>query len=212
MKQVSLAMKVEKYKITGMSCAACQANITRCVQKLAGVQDVDVSLLSNQMRVCYDEEKLQAAEIVEAVQGIGYGAAPLVQAETERGGFRSEWQQRQEQAEELAQFIDRTVTMAQTNAAAAALEVEGVSSLAANLGSDIAELLGKKNLAKGVRVKTEDDKVEVELSVLMGYGHTIPEIGKAIQEGVKSAIESMTGLEVSAVNVNVGGITFPPKE
>ena len=97
-------------------------------------------------------------------------------------------------------------------AAAAALEVEGVSSLAANLGSDIAELLGKKNLAKGVRVKLEDDKVVVELSVLIAYGHTIPDMGKAVQEGVKSAIESMAGLEVSAANVNVGGITFPPKE
>ena len=97
-------------------------------------------------------------------------------------------------------------------AAAAALEVEGVSSLAANLGSDIAELLGKKNLAKGVRVKMEEDKVEVELSVLMGYGHTIPEMGKAVQEGVKTAIESMTGVEVASVNVNVGGITFPTKE
>lgn len=96
--------------------------------------------------------------------------------------------------------------------AAAALEVEGVSSLAANLGSDIAELLGKKNLAKGVRVKMEDDKVVVELSVLMSYGHTIPEMCKAVQEGVKNAIESMTGLEVSAVNVNVGGVTFPPKK
>ena len=96
--------------------------------------------------------------------------------------------------------------------AAAALEVEGVSGLAANLGSDIAELLGKKNLAKGVRVKMEEDKVEVELSVLMGYGHTIPEMGKAVQEGVKNAIESMTGLEVASVNVNVGGITFPTKE
>ena len=95
--------------------------------------------------------------------------------------------------------------------AAAALEVDGVSSLAANLGSDIAKLLGKKNLAKGVRVKMEDDKVEVELSILMAYGHTIPEIGKAVQDGVKSAIESMTGLEVSAVNVNVAGISFPPK-
>lgn len=97
-------------------------------------------------------------------------------------------------------------------AAAAALEVEGVSSLAANLGSDIAELLGKKNLAKGVRVKMEEDKVEVELSVLMAYGYTIPEMGKSIQEGVKNAIESMTGLEVASVNVNVGGITFPTKE
>ena len=93
--------------------------------------------------------------------------------------------------------------------AAAALEVDGVSSLAANLGSDIAELLGKKNLAKGVRVRMEDDKVVVELSVLMTYGHTIPEMCKAVQEGVKNAVESMTGLEVSAVNVNVGGITFP---
>ena len=95
--------------------------------------------------------------------------------------------------------------------AAAALDVEGVSGLAANLGSDIAELLGKKNLAKGVHVRMEDDKVEVELSVLMGYGHTIPEIGRAIQDGVKSAIESMTGLEVSVINVSVAGITFPPK-
>ena len=72
--------------------------------------------------------------------------------------------------------------------AAAALDVEGVSGLAANLGSDIAELLGKKNLAKGVHVRMEDDKVEVELSVLMGYGHTIPEIGRAIQDGVKLSL------------------------
>ncbi len=98
-----------------------------------------------------------------------------------------------------------------TIAAAAALDVEGVSSLSANLGSDIAERLGKKNLAKGVRVKMEDEKVEVELSVLLTYGCTIPEVGKAVQEGVKAAVESMTGLEVAAVNVNVGGITFPPK-
>ena len=95
--------------------------------------------------------------------------------------------------------------------AAAAMEVEGVSSLAANLGRDIADLLGKKSLSKGVRVKMEDNRVEVELSVLMAYGHTIPEIGKAVQENVKSAIESMTGLDVAAINVNVAGVTFPPK-
>jgi len=96
-------------------------------------------------------------------------------------------------------------------AAAAAMEVEGVSSLAANLGRDIADLLGKKNLAKGVRVKMEDDLVEVELSVLMAYGHTIPEIGKAVQENVKAAIESMTGLDVAGINVNVAGVAYPPK-
>lgn len=89
-----------------------------------------------------------------------------------------------------------------TIAAAAALEVEGVSSLAN---------AGKKLMAKDVHVKMEEDKVQVELAVLMTYGATIPEMGRAVQDAVKNAIESMTGLEVSVVNVNVGGIVFPPK-
>ena len=86
--------------------------------------------------------------------------------------------------------------------AAAALEVEGVSSL----GSQ-----GKKNPARAGHIKLEEEKVVVSMSVLMAYGHTIPEMGKAIQEAVKVAIESMTGLEVSAVNVSVGGIVFPER-
>ena len=89
-----------------------------------------------------------------------------------------------------------------TIAAAAALEVEGVGSLTN---------AGKKNLARDVRVKMEDDKVQVDLSILMSYGATIPEMGRAVQDAVKTAIESMSGLEVSAVNVNVAGIIFPPK-
>ena len=96
--------------------------------------------------------------------------------------------------------------------AAAALEVDGVYSLAANLGSDIAELLGKKNLTKGIHIQVEEEQVSVVLSVLMTYGHTIPEVGKAVQEAVKNAIESMSGLGVAAVNISVGGIVFPPKE
>ena len=84
-----------------------------------------------------------------------------------------------------------------------------MSGLAANLGSDIAELLGKKTLAKGVHVQMDEEKVTVDLSVLMAYGNTIPGVGKAVQDAVKNAVESMTGLEIAAVNVNVGGITFP---
>ena len=87
--------------------------------------------------------------------------------------------------------------------AAAALEVEGVSSLTNP---------SKKNAAKGVHVKLEEERVVVAMSVLMTYGHTIPEMGRAVQEAVKNAIESMTGLEVAAVNVSVGGIVFPQKE
>lgn len=87
--------------------------------------------------------------------------------------------------------------------AAAALEVEGVSSLTNP---------SKKNAAKGVHIKLEEEKVVVTMSVLMSYGHTIPEMGKAVQEAVKNAVESMTGLEVAAVNVSVSGIVFPQPE
>ena len=92
--------------------------------------------------------------------------------------------------------------------AAAALEVEGVSALSANLGSDLAELLGKKSLTKGIHIQLEEEKVKVDLSILMKYGHTIPEVGKNVQDGVKNAVESMTGLGVSEVNVTVTGIVF----
>ena len=93
-------MKTEKYNVTGMTCAACQANVTRCVQKLEGVEDVNVSLLANQMTVSYDEEKVHPEEIIAAVQKIGYGAALPQQTEAKESGFRSEWQARKDRAEE----------------------------------------------------------------------------------------------------------------
>ena len=98
-------------------------------------------------------------------------------------------------------------------AAAAALEVEGVSGLSANLGSDIAELLSnKKNLTKGVHIQVEDEQVTVELAVLMSYGHTIPEVGRAVQDAVKSSVESMTGLTVAAAEnrTDAGGRAIGP--
>ena len=65
-------MKTEKFSVTGMTCAACQANVTRCVQKLEGVDNVDVNLLSRQMTVKYDEERISSGSIEAAVTGIGY--------------------------------------------------------------------------------------------------------------------------------------------
>ena len=93
-------MKTEKYNVTGMTCAACQANVTRCVSKLEGVADVNVSLLANQMTVSYDETKIGEEDIVQAVEKIGYGASSLERqtASPSKGGFRSEWQARQDQA------------------------------------------------------------------------------------------------------------------
>ncbi len=94
-------MKTEKYNVTGMTCAACQANVTRCVSKLEGVEEVNVSLLANQMTVSYDETQVSPETIVEAVEKIGYGASSLDKSadnKVEKRGFRVEWQSRQEQA------------------------------------------------------------------------------------------------------------------
>ena len=94
-------------------------------------------------------------------------------------------------------------------AAAAALEVEGVGSLAANLGSDIAELLaGKKNLSKGVRITVTESSVTVDISLLVKYGSSVQATARAVQEGVAAAIENASGFTVEGVNVHVAGVTF----
>lgn len=93
-------MKTEKYNVTGMTCAACQANVTRCVKKLEGVSDVNVSLLANQMTVSYDESKVDAAQIVDAVSKIGYGASSAEQSGSRQNDFRSEWQEREQRAKD----------------------------------------------------------------------------------------------------------------
>lgn len=100
-------MKTEKYSVTGMTCAACQANVTRCVQKLDGVDSVDVSLLANRMTVTYDETKLNPGTIISAVQAIGYGASASGRTESKGGGFREEWQTRQNRAEESRKAMKR---------------------------------------------------------------------------------------------------------
>lgn len=97
-------------------------------------------------------------------------------------------------------------------AAAAALEVEGVSSLAPNLGSDLAELLGKKSLSKGVHITVVEDSVSVEVSILIQYGFTIPAVAGAVQEAVFNAISNTSGLDVTCVNVNVTGVAFDREE
>ena len=94
-------------------------------------------------------------------------------------------------------------------AAAAAMEVEGVGSLAANLGSDIAELLGgKKNLSKGIHIAVEEESIRVDVSLLIKYGYTIIDVAKEVQNAVYSAIENTSGLTVECVNVHVLGVAF----
>ena len=91
-------------------------------------------------------------------------------------------------------------------AAFAVSEVEGVYGLSSSFTADLKEMLGKKNLSKGVKLTIEDEIVTVECFVVISYGYEIPTVASCIQENVTSAVESMTGLKVAAVNVDVCGI------
>ncbi len=100
-------------------------------------------------------------------------------------------------------IADEVVTII---AGLAATEVDGVSSMAGNITNELVSKLGKKNLAKGVKADIIDRCVTVELALNIAYGYAIPEISAKVQEKVKTAIETMTGLEVNAVNVRIASV------
>jgi len=93
-----------------------------------------------------------------------------------------------------------------TIATIAVSEVDGVIGMGGSFAGDIAEKLGKKTLTKGVKITMENDEVILDLNVVMKYGVRIPEIAWNIQENVKKSVESMSGLNVTKVNVRVVGI------
>ena len=88
----------------------------------------------------------------------------------------------------------------------AATEVEGVASMAGNITKELVSKLGMKNLSKGVKVEVTDDSVEVNLSLNIAYGYSIPEVSNRVQERVKAAIENMTGLQVLDVNIRIASV------
>lgn len=95
-------------------------------------------------------------------------------------------------------------------AAAAILETEGVCGLSTNLSTDIAEMLGKKNPAKGIRLTgAKDGALCIECDVVAKFGAPVFELGKTLQDVVKSSVESVTGLTVQQVNVNICGVALP---
>lgn len=88
----------------------------------------------------------------------------------------------------------------------AATEVEGVESMAGNITNELVNKLGMKNLSKGVRVDISDGTAKVCVSLILKYGYAVPQVSAGVQERISSAIENMTGLKVSGVNVKIAGI------
>ena len=103
------------------------------------------------------------------------------------------------------QIADDVVAMI---ASLAATEVDGVSAMAGNITNELISKLGMKNLSKGVKVLVTDQNVDVDLALNMEYGYSIMKVSEKVQERVKSAIENMTGLEVSMVNIRIANVSM----
>ena len=99
-----------------------------------------------------------------------------------------------------------------TIAGLAATEVEGVASMSGSSSSsgfaDMFSRRSTRNFTKGVHIDLEGNTVKVDVTITVEYGSTVPDVAHGIQENVKKAIETMSGLEVRSVDVHVNGVSF----
>ncbi|PTX53925.1 putative alkaline shock family protein YloU [Melghirimyces profundicolus] len=93
----------------------------------------------------------------------------------------------------------------------AAIQVEGVAGTSGGVVSDITQFLGRKKPKQGIKVELEEE-VKIFVSLILHYGYPIPDVGREVQEQVKTAVETMTGLSVSAVTVRVVEVRLKGEE
>lgn len=93
-------------------------------------------------------------------------------------------------------------------ASLATTEVEGVSAMAGNITNELMSKVGMKNLTKGVKVDVLENNVTIDLAVTMEYGYNIPATCQKVQAKVKSAVENMTGLNCTDVNIRITGVNM----
>lgn len=94
----------------------------------------------------------------------------------------------------------------------AATEIPGVAGMSGGIAGGIAEMLGRKNLSKGVKVEVGEKEAAIDLFIIVEYGAKIPDVSWKIQESVKKAIETMTGLNVVEVNIHVQGVNMDKED
>ena len=88
----------------------------------------------------------------------------------------------------------------------AAVEVDGVASMAGNATKELISKLGKKLLSKGVKVDVLESVVSISIAINLKYGYNVMDVCKKVQDKVKATVESMTGLTVADVNVRIAGV------
>lgn len=99
-----------------------------------------------------------------------------------------------------------------TIAALATVDVPGVAGMSGGFTSGVAELLGRKNLTKGIKVEIGTKECAVDMNLIVKYGFKIHEVCQQIQQSVKESIEMMTGLSVVEINIHVQGVELEKKD
>ena len=93
----------------------------------------------------------------------------------------------------------------------AATEVKGVAAMAGNITNEIMSKVGRKNLSKGVKIFINGKRVKIALAIMMEYGYNIPGTCSKVQDRVKTAVENMTGLTVTDVDIRIASVEMQKK-
>ena len=77
-----------------------------------------------------------------------------------------------------------------------------------NITKDLISKLGMGKVSNGVTLQIEENNVRVDLALYMEYGYSVPKVCRKVQEKVKAAVENMTGMNVTEVNVRIAGVNI----
>lgn len=91
-------------------------------------------------------------------------------------------------------------------------DIPGIAGMSGGVVGGIAEKLGRKDLTKGIKVRINEDRVTIDLNVIVDYGATIVEATDKLKKEIRNNVEKSTGLKVEAININVLGIEVPKEE
>ncbi len=94
----------------------------------------------------------------------------------------------------------------------ATLEVEGVAAMSGGLAGGIAEMLGRKNLAKGIKLEESGQGLKIEVNIIVEFAVNIPRLTGEVQQQVCERVERITGARVAVVNVNIESLHLPEAE
>lgn len=99
-----------------------------------------------------------------------------------------------------------------TIASTAAMEINGVVGFMSKIPTDFKGIFGIKNMAKGILVEITENEASIDMYLSLKYGSKIQEVSQKVQENVKNAVDTMTGMEVTKVNIFINGVVLEEKD